>query len=134
VHEIEVYIIKSEIIQTLLETLFDAGVERAPQLGGDEQVLALDDAGVNGLLDTLADLIFIAVAKSSVNVTVSNLDGVGDSPRDFAGLGLPCSQAEGGDLCAGVELETSIAGSHCERFVKGRLFTEEKVQVKIEDK
>jgi hypothetical protein len=41
-------------------------------------------------------------------------------------LGLPCSQAEGGDLRAGVELETSIAGSHCERFVEKEEYLQKK--------
>lgn len=113
-HQIEVNIVESEICQTLLKALLNTGVVRAPQLSSHEEILALDNAGVNGLLNTLTNFVLISVAKSSVNVTVSHLDGVEYSALNLAGLRLPCSQAECGDLRAGVELQTGIIGSHFE--------------------
>lgn len=61
-HQEQVQIIQTQVLQAGLQTLLDAGMVRAPQLGGHEEVLALDDAGVNGLLDALADLVLVAVA------------------------------------------------------------------------
>lgn len=113
-HEVKVDIVETEVSQTLLEAFLDTTVVGGPQLGGDEEVLARDNARVNGLLDSLADLVLVLVAQSSVNVTVAGLDGVGHGARNLSGLGLPCSQAKSRDLSTGVKLETGITGSHCE--------------------
>lgn len=85
----------------------------APQLGGDKELLTLHNPGINGLLDTLADFVLIAVAQSRVNVAVADLDGVGNSPGDFARARLPGTETQRRDLRTGVELYTDVTGSHC---------------------
>lgn len=91
-------------------------MERAPELSSNEEVLALDNASTNGLLDALTDLVLISVAEGSVDVTISRLDSVLDSVGDLTRARLPCSQTKGRDLSAGVELKTDVCSSHCVRF------------------
>lgn len=111
-HQVQINIVQTQVLQAGLKTLFHLGVVRAPQLGGDEQLLALDNPGVNGLLDALADLVLVAVAQRSVDVAVADLDGVGDGSGDFARTGLPGAQAQSWDLGAGVELEADVCSGH----------------------
>jgi hypothetical protein len=113
VHQIEVNIVKTQVLQAGFETLLNAVVVRAPQLGGDEEILALDDSSVNGLLDALANLVLVTIAESTVNVTVTRLNSVEDSIGYLARGRLPSSQTKGRDLSSGVELETDVCGSHC---------------------
>lgn len=113
-HQVEVEIVKTQVLQAGLETLLDASVVGAPQLGGDEQLLALDDTGVKGLLDTLANLVLVAVAQRSVDVAVADLDSMAHGSGDLARSGLPCTQAQSWDLGASVELETDVCSGHCE--------------------
>lgn len=72
-------------------------MECAPQLGGHKQVLPLDEAGVNGVLDTLSDLLFVLVAACAIDVTVTSLDSVENGSLDFTGGRLPssCTELEG---------------------------------------
>lgn len=58
-------------------------MECAPELGGHKQVLALDETGVNGVLDALSDLLFVLVAAGAIDVTVASLDGMEDRSFDF---------------------------------------------------
>lgn len=120
-HQIQINIVQTQVLQGSLETLLDAGVVRAPQLGSDEQILALDNASVNGLLDTLADLVLIAIAQSAVNVAVARLNGVAHGASNLARRGLPGTQAQSRDLSTGVQLEADVSSSHCDcsRYVKG---------------
>ena len=118
VHQVEIQVCEPELLETGVDGLLDAGVEGAPQLGGDEEVLALDDAGINALLDSLADLVLVAVALRRVDVAVADLDGVGDGLSDLARGGLPGAQTEGRDLSASVELEAGVC-SHCVEYRMG---------------
>lgn len=92
-HQVQINIVQTQVLQGSLETLFDASVVRAPQLGSDEQILALDDTRINGLLDTLADLVLIAIAQSTVNVAVAHLNSVAHGTSNLARRGLPGTQA-----------------------------------------
>lgn len=60
-------------------------MECTPQLGGHEQLLPLDEAGVNGILNTLSDFLFVLVAACAIDVTVTSLDSVEDGSFDFTG-------------------------------------------------
>lgn len=84
-NEVQVQVVQAQLPQTLVQCLLDTSVECAPQLGGDKQILPLDDTGVNSLLDTLPDLLFVLVATGAINMTVSSLDGMEDGPFDLTG-------------------------------------------------
>lgn len=47
-----------------------------PELGGDEDFLSLDQAVLDGLLDTLTSLLFILVVVGSVEESVAGFDGL----------------------------------------------------------
>lgn len=47
-----------------------------PQLRGNEQVLALDDALADGPTDTLARLLAVLVVPGAIDVAIPKLDGV----------------------------------------------------------
>lgn len=83
-----------------------------PQLGGDEDVLALQAGDLSkGLLDALANLLLVAVDLGKVKVAVANLESLVDTSANLAGGGLPCAVADLGDLGAGVEGDGS-SGRH----------------------
>ena len=69
------------------------------QLGGDPDLFARNAR----VLDALANLMLVAIGKGSVNVSVACLKRSLYSLADLIGLGLPSSQANGGNLVAGVE-------------------------------
>ena len=108
VNEIQVDIGSLQQIQTLLETLLSACVECAPELAGDEQILALHDATGDDILDSIADLVLILVAKGAVNVPVTTLNGVDNSFLHLTRCRLPRSQAKSGDCSSGVERNCGI--------------------------
>lgn len=41
-HEIQIHVVQTQSLKTLVESLFHSAVVGAPQLGGHEEVLALD--------------------------------------------------------------------------------------------
>lgn len=47
-----------------------------PQLGGDEDVLALDNAFFDGSLDTLAGFFLVLVVVCTVEETIADFDGL----------------------------------------------------------
>lgn len=47
-----------------------------PQLGGDENVLALDKAFLDGSLDTLAGFLLVLVVVCAIEQTIPNFDGL----------------------------------------------------------
>ena len=47
-----------------------------PELGGDEEILALDDTLLNGTADALSCLGAVGVVPRAVDVAVANLDGI----------------------------------------------------------
>jgi hypothetical protein len=99
VHQVEVDVIGLEVLEGGINSLSDALVPGVVQLGGEPDLFA----GHTGVLDTGTDLGLVAVSQSSVNVAVTGEKGVPHGHADLIGLGLPCSQTDGGDLGAGVE-------------------------------
>jgi len=57
----------------------------------------------SGFLDSFADFGLIAIGKGGINVAVAYLKSMLDSFSDDIGRALPGSEADGGDLIAGVE-------------------------------
>src|SRR5690242_1769526 len=74
------------------------------KLGGHPDLFTRD----TGVFDTLADLLLVAVGKSSVNVTVAGLKSDLDSLTNLTRLRLPCAETNGGNLCAGIEREVLL--------------------------
>ena len=81
-------------------------MEGVPELGNNEQVLALHDTLVNGTLDTLAGLDFVAVVACTVKETVSSLDGVVNLVGASVVVDLPEAEADERHLAAIVELDS----------------------------
>lgn len=107
-HEIQVDIRSLEQIQALLETLLSPGVESAPKLARDEQVLTLHDAPRNDVLKCLTNLVLVLVAESTVNMSVASLNGVDNGLLDLARSRLPCSETKGRDGSTSVEGDCGI--------------------------
>lgn len=99
VNQVEVDVIGVEVLERGINALSHALVPGVVQLGGEPDLVA----GHAGVLDTGTDLGLVAVSQGSVNVAVAGEKGVLDGLADLIGLGLPCSQTDGGDLGAGVE-------------------------------
>jgi hypothetical protein len=65
-----------------------------PELGSDEEVLSLDQALINGASNTLASLGAVGVVPSTIEVTVSELDGVVDGVGTGLAGNLPDTKAD----------------------------------------
>lgn len=101
VHQVQVDVVSAELGQAVGDGFGDALVVGVVELGGQPNLVAGHARG----LDALADFLLVAVGGGSVNVTVAGLEGSLDGGTDLSGLGLPCSETDGGDLVAGVEGE-----------------------------
>lgn len=99
VNQVEVDVIGAEVLEGGIDSLRDALVPGVVQLGGEPDLVA----GHTGVLDTGTNLGLVAVGQSSVNVAVTGEKGVSHGNADLIGLGLPCSQTDGGDLGTGVK-------------------------------
>lgn len=88
VNQVQIHIIQPQRLQALLQRELDTRVVCSPDLGHDKDVLALH-ARVEGLLQTLAHLVLVAVAVGAINQLVAILQGVGDGRLDLAFLALP---------------------------------------------
>lgn len=95
VDEEQVDVLESEALERLVEPELDASAVCVPQLGDDENILALDVAGVDGVLDALADLVLVTVAVGSVDQPVPDLERVSDGVGDLTGAGLPGACVKG---------------------------------------
>lgn len=84
VDQVEVNIVQPQILQALVQSLFHTVVPCAPELGGHEEFLSLDNSRLDGRLDTLANFSFVAVGESGINVSVSNGDGMGHGLFDLS--------------------------------------------------
>lgn len=104
-HEIQINVVNAERLQRAVDALLDTLVPRVVELGCDPDLLARDAR----VLDTLTNLLLVAVGKSRIDMAVSSLECGLDSLTDLTRLRLPCSQTDGGDLCAGVELRNLLA-------------------------
>lgn len=89
-HQEQINIIQTQRFQTLVEPELDAGIVCRPDLGHDKDVLPLDARG-EGLLETLAHLVLVAVAVGGVDEPVAALEGVGYGVLNFALFSLPCA-------------------------------------------
>lgn len=90
------------------------GVRAVPQLGGDEDVLALQAGDISqSLLDALADLLLVGVHLGQIEVAVADLEGLVDTGANLARGGLPGAVADLGDLVAGVEGDSSSGRHFC---------------------
>lgn len=69
VHQIQIYVIQTQTLQTQIEILLHARMVCAPEFGGDEDVFSLD-ARCERFLEPRADLIFVVVAVCPVDVPV----------------------------------------------------------------
>lgn len=112
----EVDVVKTESLQTLVESQLAAGVVGSPDLGDNENILALDTR-LESSLEASTDLILVAVAVGAINELVTLLESVCNSSLDLTGLGLPGTETNGRNLLAVVELEAS--GGHCVCCRKG---------------
>jgi hypothetical protein len=81
-HEVKVNVVNAEGLQRAGDTLLDALVPWVVELGGDPDLLT-GDARV---LDTLTNLLFVAVGKSGVDMPVTALEGCLDSFADLTRL------------------------------------------------
>lgn len=64
-----------------------------PELGGDEEVLALEAGDLSkGLLHALGDLLLVLVDLGEIEVLVTGLEGLVDADGHLTGGGLPCLQ------------------------------------------
>lgn len=104
VDEVEVEVVEAELGERVVEGSLDEGglVGIVPELGCDEELVALDDGG-DDLLERGADLVLVLVDLGQVQVTVASLDGNLDGVLDLSGLGEPRAETDLGDLVAVVE-------------------------------
>jgi len=102
-HQKQIQIPHPQRPQTPLQPLLNPRMKRTPQLPRNKQLLPLHYAPAHNVRQRSADFVFILVAERAVDVSVAALDGVYNRRFDFAGRGLPGSEAEGGDGGAGVE-------------------------------
>ena len=99
VNQVQVDVVDIEVLQGGGNAVLHTVVPGVVQLGSDPDLVT----GNAGVLDTLADLVLVTVGEGSVDVAVALQQGILDGLADFIGLGLPSTQANGGDLVAGVE-------------------------------
>ncbi len=103
----EVEVLKTPVGQLLEGNWLDVLllVEGVPQLGDDEELLALDQALIDGAGDTLTSLLLVAVVAGTIEETVTGLDGVVDSIGTGVVVDLPETEANLWHLIAGAELD-----------------------------
>lgn len=77
----------------------EGGARYILELGCEEKIAPGHARG----LDSVADLLLVAVGGRGVNVAITGLQSNLDSRLDFVGLGLPCSKANGRDFRPRVE-------------------------------
>lgn len=96
VDEVQVKVIEAELGKAVVEGVCDmlGTVLRVPELGDDEEILALDSELAESLLEGSGDLLLVAVDLGKVNVLVAGLEGFVDGSLDLAGFGLPCAKAQ----------------------------------------
>lgn len=132
VDQVEVEIVDAKLCEGLVELLLDelGLVGRVPQLGGDEELLTLDDGG-DDLLERAADLVLVLIDHREIEMAVAVADGdlnlrtasVSADPGrdrwktaygilDLVGLGQPGPETDLRDLRASVEGE-ELAVGHC---------------------
>ena len=96
VDEVQVEVVEAELSQAVVESFCDVlgAMLRVPQLGYDEEILALDTELGEGLLERSSDLLLVAVDLCQINVLVAGLEGLVDSSLDLSRLGLPRAETQ----------------------------------------
>ena len=102
VHQVQVDIAGTQVLERGIDGLGHTLVVRVVKLRRQEDLLARDP----GCPDALADLLLVSVREGSIDMTIASVERRFDGLADLAGLGLPSSQANGGDLGARIELES----------------------------
>lgn len=99
VHEVQVDVVGAQVREALVQRGGGARLVRVVELGREP------DGGARHArrLDARADLLLVAVCCCRVDVAVAAAESGLDGLLDFAGFGLPCSQADGGDFGSRVE-------------------------------
>lgn len=105
VNKVEVDVVGAEVLEGRGDALFHTLVPGVVKLSGDPDLLS-GDARV---LDTLADLVLVAVGEGSVDVAVSSEEGSLDGIADLVGLGLPGTQTNSGHLSTLQEGQSSVS-------------------------
>lgn len=98
-NKVQVDVVNTEVLEGGVNTLLHTVVPGVVELSGEPDLLA----GHARVLNTGTNLSLVAVSKGSVDVTVTLQQGILDSDPDLIGLGLPGTQANGGDLVTGVK-------------------------------
>lgn len=83
VDEVEVDICQPQPLQALIQALFRLAMVCTPQLRGHKHIFSLD-ARVEGLLQALTHLVLVSIYESSINVSVSRLQGVSHRRLDLS--------------------------------------------------
>ena len=108
VDEVQVEVLKTPVSELLAGNWANLVLvmERVPELGNNEELLALDETVLDGAGNTLTSLLLVAVVAGSVKETVTSLNGVVDSVGTGVVADLPEAEADLWHLIAGVELDS----------------------------
>eukprot|EP00756_Hemistasia_phaeocysticola_P022109 Hpha_TRINITY_DN15812_c0_g6::TRINITY_DN15812_c0_g6_i1::g.188700::m.188700 len=106
VDEVEIQVLKLEVLEALANCRLDVLrlVLRVPEFGGYEDVLSLDDTGLEGSLERLADLSLVLVNGGAVDVTVTDLKSCADGAANFTRRRLPRAESNRRHVLPGVQL------------------------------
>lgn len=98
VDQVQVKVVEAELSQAVVESCWYVlrAVLRVPELGGDENILALEarHLATESLLERTRNLLLVAVDLCEIQVAVASLEGLEDSGADLARLSLPRSKAQ----------------------------------------
>lgn len=103
VHQVEVKILDTELVQGVLDGLTDVVVVEFKELGSDPDLFAWDTRE----LDALSHLVLVLIAPGTVNVAVAGFERVADSIAHLPLGRLPGTETDRGDGSARVQLEVS---------------------------
>lgn len=121
VNQPEIDVVDAELGERVVEGVVHALVVGVVELGGDPDLVARH----TGRLDALADFGLVPVRGGRVDVAVAGVKGGSDGGRDLVRLGLPCAEAEGGDLGSRVEGEcaatSEVVSEECQAGSQGQL-------------
>lgn len=99
VNKVQVHVIGAQVLQAGVNGLADALVVGVVELRREPDLVARNAR----VLDALADCFLISVGRCRVQVAVSSLQSSFNSLCNFAGLGLPGTQSNGGDFVSRVK-------------------------------
>lgn len=104
-NQVEVDVVEAEVLEGPLASWLDVLLSMlgVPELGGDEEILTLDDTLIDGSLDALTGFLFVAIYGSLINESVAQLDGIVNAIGAFVVIDLPASEANCWHFCTGVQ-------------------------------